>query len=428
MKDNSIKIVKIFESVTLVKARASFDHSPSIHPLNHQVELANKATDILKENGIAYLAMEERTGKTLTSLLIVENCKKVDYVLIITKKKALPGWVQSLQQYPNKQVVFVISSYESVHKLTEVRNFNPKLVIMDESHHAIAGYPKPSSTFKAVRSITYNLPILFLSATPTPNSYSQIYHQFGITKYSPFNKFRNFYDFFKVYGIKEFQYIGARQITKYDKTTEVLKQVLAPYFITYTREQSGFKVEPCDEIVYYDLTKEEIDTMKRFTQIASSASRQMSGLHQLSGGTLLPSNDEPPLTLPQVTPSKLLKLLTICSDSPSNVIFYQYKLEKDLLQSYYNKALLLQGDAFAEGVDLSEYDNVFVYSMSFLVSKYIQRRCRQCNIKRDKEIVIRYLIANPKTTPKKLNIDAMVHDCVSSKRNFTQSYYLKAQM
>ena len=55
-----------------------------MNPYPHQLKIAKEAIQILKNNLIVYLAMEERTGKTLTSLLICEEVK-VSNVPIITK-------------------------------------------------------------------------------------------------------------------------------------------------------------------------------------------------------------------------------------------------------------------------------------------------------------------------------------------------------
>jgi superfamily II DNA or RNA helicase len=55
---------------------------------DYQVELSNKATQILKDYGLVYLAMQVRTGKTLTAFATAHKfgAKKV---LIVTKKKAI---------------------------------------------------------------------------------------------------------------------------------------------------------------------------------------------------------------------------------------------------------------------------------------------------------------------------------------------------
>ena len=62
-----------------------------MNPYPYQMKIANKAYEILKENAIVYLAMEERTGKTLVSLLIAEM-SLAKTILILTKRKALDGW------------------------------------------------------------------------------------------------------------------------------------------------------------------------------------------------------------------------------------------------------------------------------------------------------------------------------------------------
>ena len=54
---------------------------------------------------IVYLSMQERTGKTLTSILVAEQTKCAN-ILVITKKKAIEGWEQTLKAYPVKKEIF----------------------------------------------------------------------------------------------------------------------------------------------------------------------------------------------------------------------------------------------------------------------------------------------------------------------------------
>ena len=55
---------------------------------DYQKHIVEKATEVINSKGFVYLAMEVRTGKTLTALSISErvNAKRV---LFITKKKAI---------------------------------------------------------------------------------------------------------------------------------------------------------------------------------------------------------------------------------------------------------------------------------------------------------------------------------------------------
>ena len=60
----------------------------------YQLEIIKKGADVLGEHGFLYLAMEVRTGKTLTSLGIAGEMK-VNSVLFVTKMK-LTAWERFL--------------------------------------------------------------------------------------------------------------------------------------------------------------------------------------------------------------------------------------------------------------------------------------------------------------------------------------------
>ena len=71
----------------------------------------------------------------------------------------------------------------------------------------------------------------------------------------------------------------------------------------------------------------------------------------------------------------------------------------------------------AEGVDLSHFDNLIIYSQNFSTSKHSQRRARQANINRADPITVHFLIADT-------GIDQHIYDSVSVKQeNFTARVY-----
>ena len=53
---------------------------------DYQTRIINEGTNIINQYGLLYLAMEVRTGKTLTSLGICQRMG-VDRVLFLTKRK-----------------------------------------------------------------------------------------------------------------------------------------------------------------------------------------------------------------------------------------------------------------------------------------------------------------------------------------------------
>jgi len=156
---------------------------------DYQIEISEKATLILKQKNIVYISAEVRTGKTLMAL---NTCKlyNAKNVLFLTKKKAIDSILQDYNNfgYLNYFKLTVINN-ESMSKA--IGNFD--LIVQDESHR-FGAFPKAGKYAKEFKLRFSSLPIILLSGTPTPESFSQIYHQFWISRFSPF-KYPNFYKF-----------------------------------------------------------------------------------------------------------------------------------------------------------------------------------------------------------------------------------------
>lgn len=149
---------------------------------DYQIDIINKGLDILNRYKLLYLSMEVRTGKTLTSLGI---CKKLDInnVLFITKKKAISS-IESDYTMLNPGFNIEVINYESLHKIGV---YDWDVIICDEAH-SIAAFPKPSKRAKNVKDLLelHNPYLILMSGTPTPESYSQIYHHKVFLKSCPF--------------------------------------------------------------------------------------------------------------------------------------------------------------------------------------------------------------------------------------------------
>jgi len=118
----------------------------------HQEENAQVALQILKQQPWVYIAGEVRTGKTLTALRAAGYLTREE-VLFITKKKAIAGIESSYQELRDNYGVsyrLTVINYESVH-LLEKKDW--AVVICDESHSKISGFPKPSATAKLIKEI-----------------------------------------------------------------------------------------------------------------------------------------------------------------------------------------------------------------------------------------------------------------------------------
>ena len=393
-----------------------------MRPYNHQTEISGQAAAILAQHGAVYLAMEERTGKTLTAILVAEQYKALR-VLVITKAKATVGWFETITKYKPLMPIDVVS-YHQAYKCT-VRAYD--FVIIDEAHAILSGYPKPGKILKQVREIVYGKPIVYLSATPHAQSYSQLYHQFVLWSKCPWAKYTNFYKWHAVYGKPYALEINGISITQYDRTRE--DKVLADVqhlFIAKTRQELGFDQEPEDVLhyvqlsddtkhVYNTLVRNELVELKAGILVCDNASKLRFSLHQLEGGTCIIDNK--PVVL--ANREKIDYILETWSDSKDLVIMYHYKAELIKLSAVFKQAQLLQATSYAEGVDLSMYRHLVIYSQDFSTAKHTQRRARQANKNRSDDIKVNFLLV-------KGGLSERVYNTVSkNKKNFVDTVFTR---
>ena len=81
---------------------------------DYQDDIIHKGVGVIKKHRFLYLAMEVRTGKTLTSLGICQELG-VNNVLFITKKKAISSIEYDYGMFAPSFDLTVIN-YESLHK------------------------------------------------------------------------------------------------------------------------------------------------------------------------------------------------------------------------------------------------------------------------------------------------------------------------
>ena len=81
---------------------------------DYQLDIIDRASEILTKSWFVYLAMEVRTGKTLTSLGIAEKLG-ANYVLFVTKKKAIKT-IESDYKKLSPSFYMCVTNYESLHK------------------------------------------------------------------------------------------------------------------------------------------------------------------------------------------------------------------------------------------------------------------------------------------------------------------------
>lgn len=396
-------------------------------PRPHQIEMAEKAVYLLRSYNIAYFAAEERTGKSLAALLTAEKMVEIDKVIIITKKAALKGWQETIAAYPLVKNI-ILTNYHQMNKL-EKTEFNT-LVIFDESHSYLSAYPKRSAMWKLAKKVAWKMKILYISATPYAQGPQQLYNQLALSSWSPWYQYDSFYAWFKSYGFPYTIKLQGRECPQYDKADkEKILGTCQHLFITKTRSQLGFEYEPTDQLhyinlnpitkeVYNDLLQDRIVELNAGMLVCDTIAKLRSALHMLEGGVAKIKDDYHVLA----NEEKVAYILANFGDSKDLVIMYNYIAEQTKLARFFKKATLLQATSYAEGVDLSMFKHLVIYSMNFSTAKYTQRRARQANMERKEEIKVHYLLV------KKAISDQVYKTVAINKRNFVDSVFERSKL
>ena len=261
---------------------------------DYQQTIIDKASITLAKHKFVYLAMEVRTGKTLTSLGIA-NKLKCKEVLFLTKKKAITSISKDYDMLcPNSFSLFIIN-YESIHKIPNVKW---DMIIVDEAH-SLGAFPKPNKRAKQVRDIikVNRCLVCLMSGTPTPESYSQMYHQvFGIPT-NPFKEHKTFYKFANQYVDKRQKKINSMYINDYTRGYETIIEKMNPYTYRFSQSDAGFKVDTKEHILNVEMNEVTYSLCRKLKRnrviegdeeviLADTPVKLMMKLHQLYSGTI----------------------------------------------------------------------------------------------------------------------------------------------
>lgn len=420
-----------------------------IKPYDYQIEITNKAIPILKENCIVYLNMEERTGKSLIGIMCCEDIN-VNRVLIITKKKSMglihgcedEGWEDLLNKYTHLCSYKVIN-YHSLHKVTGEYD----IIILDEAHAYISGYPKTSKMWGQIKALANGKPIIYMSATSHAQGTQLLFHQLHLSSWSPWKKYKDFYSWYSDYAIRDrygkFKTVYINSTTQaidytainHDKVWNDVKHL----FISRTRRELGFEQEPEDKVHYIELDEKtkniynyilrtrvlsftHTETNKDFVLSCDTPIKLRWALHQIEGGTIKITNKDQVDFLVLVNDEKVRYIKETWGDNKDLVIMYHYQAEKIKLEREFKHARILQATSYAEGIDLSKYKNLVIYSQDFSTSKHTQRRARQANKNRQEEIIVHFLLV-------KKAVSAQVYKTVTlNKTNFVDSTFEREEL
>jgi len=165
------------------------------------------------------------------------------------------------------------------------------------------------------------------------------------------------------------------------------------------------------EYIYSIKTKNIVES-KYGTFIADGGASKLSKCHQLSGGTCIDVND----LRVELSCFKAQSVYNKHKDTKT-AIFYKYKAELELLKKYFNESDLYQIDSMVTGTDMSHYEDMAIYSLTFSGSNYTQCISRLSNTNRKKRPNIYIYIAT--------DIDQAIYNTVSMKKDMNTKFLLK---
>ncbi len=402
---------------------------------DYQIQISNQATDLLRAYNIAYLALSVRVGKTITSLQTASNYG-ADSVLFVTKKKAISSIESDYKKLAPDYKLEVVN-YEQLHKI----GAGYDLIIIDEAH-SCGAIPKPSVRTVELKRICENKPIIFLSGSPSPESYSQMFHQLHISSFSPFAEYSNFYKWANAgYVNKKVKYVFNRQLNDWsDANQDKIWEKIKHLFITYSQKEAGFTEDVQEEILkvkmkpgtYYLAYRIRIDRVfygrNGEEVLADTNVKLQQKMHQIFSGTV---KDEAGNGI--IFDQSKAEFIRDHFKGQKIAVYYKFIAEATMLISVFGSKLTTSPEEFnqsddkvffsqiqsgREGMNLSTADAIVMMNIDFSHVSYIQVRGRMQTKDRTKAAMLYWIFSEG-------GIEEKIYERVKNKQDYNNYYFKK---
>ncbi len=428
---------KIINSCEYYKNLYEMESKSGVTFRDYQNDIITKGSQILTKHRFLYLAMEVRTGKTLTSLGIAEQVR-AERVLFITKKKALSTISDDYSLLSPSYYMMVIN-YESLHTVMDEWKWD--FIICDEAH-GMGAFPKPSGRAELVAEVIKKCKpmVILLSGTPTPESYSQMYHQVYAIPNNPFREFKNFYRFCDKYVKVKERKINGLLVKDYSGGLETIIKEMEPYTINYTQQEAGFMSETKEEILEVEMKESTYKIIKNLKKdlvvegkdeliLADTPVKLMMKIHQLCSGTIkFESGNSMILDLSKA------EFIKEQFEGCKIGIFYKFKEEYNALKQVFgdelttelsvfedtHKNIALQIVSGREGISLKQAEYLVYYNIDFSATSYWQSKDRMTTKER-LENQVYWIFA-------KGGIEHDIYKAVTKKKDYTLKHFEKTQL
>lgn len=393
---------------------------------DYQYDLAEKGCEILHKHKMLFLTFEQRVGKTATAFLTIRNHAK-NYlhfnakprVIFVTDKKVIPEAIKDFEAMATEKLNFrlFVTNYHQLHKLLVNKKDNDfNYYIIDECQ-TLGAFPKPNLRTRQLQELVGNKMVIYLSGTPTPESYSQVYHQCWISDHSPFNQWPSFYKWVNAGFVnKKHIRITGRFINDYSEANiDKILPYINPLMLSYTRAEAGFEQTdaidlvrwvPIDPMIHKLVKKLLKDRYYKFNKlkgelIADTAVSLSQKIHQLYSGTIIATDleevnpDGSPVKHYHILDESKAKYIKSNYKGKRIAIYYKYQSELEVLKKYFNitddqfkfnkskgtdLVFATQFRSGYRGINISSADCIIAYNIDFSYEVYSQFRQR-CSAK-----------------------------------------------
>lgn len=359
----------------------------------HQAECTIKIVATLKKYNCCYLAGETRSGKTLTVLKAIDDFGRKS-VLFITTKKAISS-IQSDYNLLKPSYRITITNYESVHKVEDDFDF----IVYDEAHR-LSAFPKPSKRTKLIRQMFFNVPCILMSGTPATESYSQWYHQFFVSYYSPFSKWKNFYRWSDQFVIKKQMKLATHTINDYSNAKEdLIDSYIKDYIVTLKKPKADF-TDVKENIITLPMPAKLRNLSKQLLKdraiegkddyfiMGEAPAKLQSKIHQIENGHCIVERgiDESKTVIFDTSKAEWIE--ENFRDKKIAILFF-YKAEREILKDVFQEDITEDLDEFnktnkhlmlyqgtTEGMNVSKADCLVWYNFGFSGVAFAQAKDR----------------------------------------------------
>ncbi len=411
---------------------------------DYQIEILSGALPVLREHRWVYLALEMRLGKTLMAFTLAARVES-KHVLFVTRKKAIPS-VESDYQNSRQPFRLEVVNYESLHKVADNRY---DCVVIDEAH-SIGQYPKPNNRCITLGTLIKHLNdpfVIYLSGTPTPESYSQMYHQLAVLgSRSPWGEYKNFYkwagriDAPNYVRVKQ-KMINGIKMNDYDHAEiEKIERDIRPYRVSYTQEEAGFKSVIEEEIITVPMPLNllrlfnimRLDQYYRFRDgdelVADTPVKVLNKLHQISSGTVISESGHY-----RILSDYKARYIQQAYQDKKIAVFYKFISEGQMLKDTFGELITESPEEFnrsenlvfisqiqsgSMGINLSTADVLVFFNIDFSATQYYQARARLGAMHRERPQTIHWIFSDS-------GIESKVYKAVQQKKSYTVRHYMK---